>query len=50
MHVIRQLVQDNMNYGLGQAIISFGAWLYVLILLVIVVYYAVLSVIRRFLS
>lgn len=48
LHTIQQLIQETIKYGTGQAIIAFGAWIYVLILLLVAVYYALLSLMKLF--
>jgi hypothetical protein len=48
LYKILYLIQEALKYGIGQAFIAFGAWLYVLILIIVAVYYTFLSIIKFF--
>lgn len=48
LQIIQRLIQGTLQYGIGQAIIAFGAWMYVLILFLIAAYYAFLCFIKFF--
>jgi hypothetical protein len=50
LQIIQRLIQGTLQYGIGQAIIAFGAWIYVLILFVIAVYYVFFKPLLKFFS
>ena len=50
MDSILKLINETAKSGIGQAIIAFGAWIYVLILLLVTVYYVFSCLIRYIIS
>lgn len=43
---LTQIIQKTINTGIGQSIIAFGAWDYVIVLIIIIMYYSLLCLIR----
>lgn len=46
LHLIQRLFHEAIKYGPGQAIIAISAWTYVFILILVVIYYAILALIK----
>ena len=44
--LIEQFIKETIQDGIGQTIIAFGSWAYVLILLLVTIYYAFASIIK----
>ncbi len=46
MDIITKLIKDTIKTGIGQSIIAFGAWFYVLVMLLVVIYYTIRCLIK----
>lgn len=44
--VIGQFIKETVQSGIGQTIIAFGSWIYVLIVFLVTIYYAFASIIK----
>lgn len=45
MDFLKQMIDETIKTGIGQAIIAFGAWAYVPVLLLVVVYNVIICII-----
>lgn len=44
--LIEQFIKETIQGGIGQIIIAFGSWGYVLILFLVTIYYAFVSIVK----
>ena len=47
LDLIKQIINRTLQTGIGQSIIAFGVWSYVVILVFVLIYYSILYVVRR---
>lgn len=46
MNFLKQMVDETIKSGAGQAIIAFGAWAYVPVLTLVAIYHLILCIVR----
>lgn len=47
LDLLKQIIDRTLVTGIGQSIIAFGAWSFVIILVFVLIYYCILYLIRR---
>jgi hypothetical protein len=47
LDILQRIIKKTLATGIGQSIIAFGAWFFVIVLLFVLIYYCVLYAVRK---